>query len=76
MSKTKRSGQAARIGTLEKDLRRLRAQLRGEIHHAVRTELGLELARHEAGWDSYVMGRINPALMHALGRDEYSEREA
>ena len=42
MSKTKRTGHSARIAALEKDLRRLRAQLPREIHHAVRHELAVE----------------------------------
>jgi hypothetical protein len=48
MSKTKRSGDRARIAALEKDLRRLRAQLPREIHHAVRHELAVELERRES----------------------------
>ena len=47
MSKTKRTGQAARICALEKDLRRLRAQLPKEIHHAVRHEIAVEMDLHE-----------------------------
>ena len=48
MSKTKRSGDRARIAALEKDLRRLRAQLPKEITHRARAEAQAALHNHEA----------------------------
>jgi hypothetical protein len=38
---------AKRIAKLERDVTRLRAQLPREIHHAVRTELTVEMSRRE-----------------------------
>jgi hypothetical protein len=51
VSKTKRLGHTARIKALEDDLRKLRAQLPKEIHHAVRGELRVEMHDHEARCD-------------------------
>ena len=71
MSKTKRTGQAARISALEKDLRRLRAQLPKEIHHAVWHEIAIK-AKHEHEVAAAVKAGMK---LHALGRDSYSEAE-
>ena len=67
MSKTKRHGHAARISALERDLRRLRAQLPREIHHAVRHELQVE--RMQFGEETAALLRKK---IHAFGSDSYS----
>ena len=77
MSKTKRTGQAARIAALEKDLRRLRAQLPREIHHAVRYEIAVEVSHGLVRLPLPKAARhpIDRLRVHALGRDSYSEAE-
>jgi hypothetical protein len=78
MSKTKRTGHSARLAALEKDLRRLRAQLPKEIHHAVRTEIRVALNQLDpppvvAG--TYKPVRLTLSKTHAIGSDAYSERD-
>ena len=69
MSKTKRTGHAARIAALERDVARLRAQLPKEIHHAVRHELAVDSDRKRE-----VAAAVKAGMkLHALGRDSYSE---
>jgi hypothetical protein len=62
VSKTKRTGHAARIAALERDVARLRAQLPKEIHHAVRTEVRVAFKEER------------PFGFHMLGADSYSEK--
>jgi hypothetical protein len=90
MSKTKRTGHSARLAALEKDLRRLRAQLPKEIHHAVRTEIRVALTEQEperGGGHIIPNGMRVPAgraeafglaqvKPHTIGSDTYSKREA
>ena len=84
MSKTKRSGDRARIAALEKEVRQLRAGIRKDIIHAVRVEVAS--AKHGTGLvalplegPSPVHYRIplmtNLSRSHALGLDSYSEAE-
>jgi hypothetical protein len=68
MSKTKRTGHSARLAALEKDLRRLRAQLPKEIHHAVRTEIRVALKEQE----SERPPTAKAYRLHMLGGDSYS----
>ena len=64
VSKTKRTGHAARIAALERDVARLRAQLPKEIHHAVRTEVRVAFKEE----------RPSAIGFHMLGADSYSEK--
>jgi predicted GNAT family acetyltransferase len=47
MSKTKRSGDRARIAALEKQVRQLRAGIRKDILHAVRAQVAVALRERE-----------------------------
>ena len=77
MSKTKRSGDRARIAALEKQVRQLRAGIRKDILHAVRAEA--ERREHERllaqPFYTYVPDITNLSRSRALGPDSYSEAE-
>lgn len=84
MSKTKRSGDRARIAALEKQVRQLRAGIRKDILHAVRAEA--ERREHERT-GLVPLGDVPFPVFHriptmtdlsrsyALGPDSYSEAE-
>lgn len=77
MSKTKRSGDRARIAALEKQVRQLRAGIRKDIVHTVRAEA--ERRKHEQllaqPFYTYVPDMTNLSRSYALGPDSYSEAE-
>ena len=58
---------AKRIARLERDVRRLRAQLPKEIHHATRHEVAVALREHED------RSLLHELPLHALGSDSYAE---
>lgn len=62
---SKRLGHTARIAALEKEVRQLRASVRKDIIHTVRTVVSTELSRQSDA------PRI---VFHSLGSDSYSER--
>ena len=70
MSKTKRTGQAARISALEKDLRQLRAGIRKDIVSATHHEVKLAFKEQDKDRPAAIGFRMES---HGLGSDGYSE---